>query len=90
MKLINAAQTLAGRAADLFASKRVSDEDLTMEDLKALLPAPPDPPAGFISVGFTNFPNNRRGRRDAAKYRQRLRTRSRVAQRIVNERREAK
>lgn len=36
------------------------------------------------------FPNNRRGRRDAAKLAQRQRTEKRIAMRIVNERRAAK
>lgn len=42
---------------------------------------PPPPPPSVL------FPNNRRGRRDAAKLAQRQRTEKRIAMRIVEERR---
>lgn len=44
-----------------------------------IYPLAPEPPA--------IFPNNRRGRRDAAKLAQRQRTEARIAKRIVEERR---
>lgn len=51
-----------------------------------MIPAPP-PIFPLAPLPETRFPNNRRGRRDAARLAQRQRTEKRIAMRIVEERR---